>query len=515
MPGIPHLEDLLREERRQVGLTTDLAHNDAHLHDDGGQTPISKVLPGQPGQTLVAVWCAGTSFSIAMDARLPPEARARVASPFAQQACAGNAQAIAAALAATPPAGLPALLSRRHSSIRMTALHFCVAGSRSMHALQPEDAQRADHLGVARLLVEAGAGLEDKDVLGMTALHHATTAVFSPASLAIADFLVARGASVNPRNRAGRTPLVELTMAAFGSPARLPALRFMLEVGCDPALADTDGISPVSLASSTGVLDRTCLELISASALRRRTNAGRTLAGGRMRLTGLQAAPHLNGAVVAVGAFDPFTARYTCTLPSGEARAIKPGNLEEEEGGAGGSCCCAQCGARSGGLSACAACLKVHYCSQTCQRAHWRAGHKGACAALRGPGERRTALLRPPSDLARREDLVMGGRSIRQWALGAAHGVGAVFVVKVQRPMVSTVLNPRAAEGLDLLVYDEGRALVLLVRRGEQPCHGALYAAMDSAGNPCRALSKVYLAVTRVREGLEFNVGSCLEMPGW
>ena len=175
---------------------------------------------------------------------------------------------------------------------------------------------------------------------------------------------------------------------------------------------------------------------------------------------------------------------------------------------------CAQCEARSPSLSACSACLKVSYCSTACQRAHWKAGHKGACAGLRG-GERQAALLRPPRDLAARDALVMGGKSVRQWAWGAAHALGAVFLVKVQRPMVSTVFDPRANEGLDLLVYDETRALAFLVTKAEQPCHAALYKAMDSAANGCRALNKVYLAVKRVQEGLEFNVASILDMPGW
>ena len=339
----------------------------------------------------------------------------------------------------------------------------------------------------------------------MTALHHATTGVFTRQSLAIAAYLVERGASVNPRNRAGRTPLVELTMCSFRNKALLPAVNFMLEVGCDPSLADTDGISPISLASSAGVLDRSCMELISACALRKRTNAGRTLAGQRLRLTGLQAAPELNGVSVEVGSFDPYAARYACTLPSGESKAIKPANLTAEA--AVGSC--AQCSAASPSLSACSACLKVSYCGTACQRAHWKAGHKGECAGARGG---QCALLRPPSDLARRDAIVMGAKSVKQWALGAAHALGAVFVVKVQRPMVSAF---QSKEGLDLLVYDQARALAFLVTKEEQPCHAALYKAMDSAANGCRALNKVYLAVKRVQEGLEFNVGSCIEMPGW
>ena len=254
--SFPALEDVLSDERKQVGLSTDLKKNDADPHGDGDQSPIRRVLPGTPAQALIDVWCAGTPLGLALDTSAPSFVCDLICTPFARHCATGNAEAIAAALAATPAAALPALLTLRHSNIRMAALHWCVAGSRCLYALQPADAGRANHLAVARLLVEAGAPLEAKDVLGMTALHHATTGVFSRQSLAIAAYLVERGANVNPRNRAGRTPLVELTMASFGNKALLPAVVFMLEVGCDPALADTDGISPISLASAAGVLDR-------------------------------------------------------------------------------------------------------------------------------------------------------------------------------------------------------------------------------------------------------------------
>jgi hypothetical protein len=31
----------------------------------------------------------------------------------------------------------------------------------------------------------------------------------------------------------------------------------------------------------------------------------------------------------------------------------------------------------------CAACKKVYYCSKSCQRNHWKGGHKSQCAKLR------------------------------------------------------------------------------------------------------------------------------------
>ena len=337
-------------------------------------------------------WCAGLSFGVLMNPSLPPAARDEVAPPFIQACCAGDVAAVRSALAAAAGAAAAPLLTRRHTPIRMTALHYCVAGSRSLGVLPAPQAARADHLAVARALLDAGAPAEARDVLGMTALHHATTSVFSPQSLAIAGLLVARGASVSPRNRAGRTPLIEVTMAAFTNPAKLPAARFLLEVGTDPQVADTDGCSPMSLAASTAAFKRegSVLELISACALRKRTGAGRTLEGERMLLLGLQAAPELNGQSVAVGAFDPYSGRYTCTLASGEAKAIKPSNLQSPAPDAR----CSHCGGGGGGggggaaLESCSGCLAAKYCGVDCQRAHWRAGHKEECRAAQRAGGR-------------------------------------------------------------------------------------------------------------------------------
>ncbi len=505
-----------------MGLSTNLALNDAAPLEDGDQSPIKRVLPGTPAQELINVWCAGTSFGLLMNPDLPAAARAEVAPPFIHACCTGDLRAVAAALAAAAAAA-PAreLLARHHTAIRMSALHYCVAGARSLGVLPPAAAARADHVGVARALLDAGAPLEARDVLGMTPLHHATTAVFSRHSLAIAALLVERGASVSPRNRAGRTPLIEITVAAVASPDKLPAVRFLLEVGTDPQLPDTDGISPVSLASSSRLLSRDggVMELISAAALRGRAGAGRTLAGERLALQGLQAAPELNGQVVAVGAFDPYSGRYTCTLASGEVKAIKPSNLASQPRGA-----CGQCGggAQAGGqLESCGGCLAVKYCGVACQRAHWKAGHREQCraaqaaaaaaaAAAAGGGSARAVPLRQPADLARREQITLGGRETPQWALRAL-ARGQLVALKVQRP----VMPGGAAAGLDLLLYNESRAFVALVKRGEQPAYDALVAAIDSASNACRGLSKAYVVAKVVEGGLELNCATILEPQPW
>ncbi len=53
MPSFTTIPSILAEERRLVGLSTNLALNDAEHFADGDQTPIRRVLPGSPGQELV------------------------------------------------------------------------------------------------------------------------------------------------------------------------------------------------------------------------------------------------------------------------------------------------------------------------------------------------------------------------------------------------------------------------------------------------------------------------------
>lgn len=48
---------------------------------------------------------------------------------------------------------------------------------------------------------------------------------------------------------------------------------------------------------------------------------------------------------------------------------------------------CGLCGAHSQNLMVCSGCFSTHYCNSAHQKAHWKAGHKNECAALRAAKE--------------------------------------------------------------------------------------------------------------------------------
>lgn len=66
---------------------------------------------------------------------------------------------------------------------------------------------------------------------------------------------------------------------------------------------------------------------------------------------------------------------------------------------------CASCGKGSSPtdkVRRCTACRCVHYCNQTCQKTHWKSGHKRQCSALSQSLKRWEAIVE--TDLAVRAD---------------------------------------------------------------------------------------------------------------
>ena len=90
-------------------------------------------------------------------------------------------------------------------------------------------------------------------------------------------------------------------------------------------MRDADGTFPYALMDAHAGLK----ELVTQSAARGRTGAGRTLEGSRAVLQGLSRAD-LNGATVSVGAYDAEADRYSITLPSSAVVAIKRINVVAE-----------------------------------------------------------------------------------------------------------------------------------------------------------------------------------------
>jgi ankyrin repeat protein len=73
-----------------------------------------------------------------------------------------------------------------------------------------------DHAGTVALLLDRGANIHARDMVGKTALHHAAENGHDE----IVKILIDRGADVNTKDAAGRTPL---DLAEFGGHARVAA----------------------------------------------------------------------------------------------------------------------------------------------------------------------------------------------------------------------------------------------------------------------------------------------------
>ncbi len=118
-----------------------------------------------------------------------------------------------------------------------------------------------DSVGIALVLLDAGARVDATDKTGLTPLHVAV----QNEHLAIVDLLLARGAPVNARDRHGRAPL---HLAA--TKRSVPLVERLLAAGADPAMKDGSGDVPTKLAwGPEGAEVRAVLETVGTAAQKR------------------------------------------------------------------------------------------------------------------------------------------------------------------------------------------------------------------------------------------------------
>ena len=521
--------------RRRLSVATDWAANDADPLSDGDQSALNADIPGSPGEDILNIWCVGWEINLLMSEA--PALLKLALVPRLPLACAyGDAPAVRAVIAGKPADEVTKLVNSHYGVLRMTPLHFCAAGARNCGTpfFPAAVAPTADHLAVAEVLLAAGARLEARDVAGFTPLAQATTSAASRESLAVADRLLKAGANVQPVDRFGRTPLVQFGSAVStfklkaynGTPA---ALLLLLEAGANAGFsAETasdkadfiaahklqarkyleslgkpisaprlraleraiDAVLPRSLSipktflasvSSGAAIEslRTILGIINDCQARGRVGAGHTLEGEAVRLFGLKT-DALNDLIIPTcGAFDPVSGRYTVRVPDPGAAegervvAILAKNVEAVGRRALAGICCGSCGAADA-ARICGACKRIRYCNVDCQRAHWRASHKVACAAMRSTGAE--VVLRRPHKLDVCDIILRnpaGTRRVLLWDDSAlARLSGTASVLKAS-------LNIGNDAG-DILVYDESREFAANIPATD-PAHAALLERVKGA----------------------------------
>jgi ankyrin repeat protein len=99
----------------------------------------------------------------------------------------------------------------------------------------------SDAMAIARAAIELGANVNQADANGNTALHQAASKNFN----GLIEFLVARGAQVNAKNRRGQTPLALAEGAAAAGAARR-RIASGSQAGAQPAAAGAPAVSPTA-----------------------------------------------------------------------------------------------------------------------------------------------------------------------------------------------------------------------------------------------------------------------------
>ena len=513
---------LFENEAHAVARTTSAAINDADPLGDGDQSSLKNFMPGSKSQSLVDTWCNGLSFGylirnadlngglVESGHSLSEIAEALGVPAFPHLALAvaasrGMAERVEALLKPLSGEALHDVLERRVSPLRLSPLLLACAGSRCIgksNQLNPQDEASADYIRVVTLLLRAGARIDAKDVLGMTPWHHCLTSFFSRTSLDVA-LLLLRGnhggkgvLDVNVKSRGGRTALIEVSMDLTG--AKLPAATLMLEAGTDPTIAENDAFSP--LRNSSHLLNPKLHDLMGSVEKRKRTGAGRTLEGSRVRLEGLKTTA-LNGRVGNCGILDCFKGRYAVLLDGDTVPlAILSGNVCEY--GARDTACAA-CGKSDSNHSACTRCLTTFYCNKTCQKAHW-SQHKPTCKTKEAALSVREWVPKPKGDnsgIQRFSAFGPKGSTIEMWQL---KGITENVMLKVQAPLIE-------GGGGNLMAYDEKRIFI-----GEFPMSAV---PVLSALIKQQRVPKVYVSADRGVvngvEGIYIRSDAALPPPMW
>jgi len=424
-------------------------------------------------------------------------------------------------------------LERRETMLRITPLHGAIMG-----ALQIGRQRGTDHVAVARLLLDAGARPDAKDVAGYTPMHRCANAMANEITLEIGMLLVERRADANMFNRFGDPPLIEAVMGN-----RADCASLLCEGGADPMLPNHfHGICPFKMEILDLALD--LKEVFSHAISRKAVTGSFRLQGTSVTLHNLSR-QDLNGRQGVCGRLNPAKKRYAVTLPSGGEdggeqtvlialknirvhrglkgqRVVLKGLSKEELNGRRGVCgafqeekgrwavtldgesvsiavkqanlevlkelfVCTHCSKEAPEMDKCGKCLKARFCSKVCLQ-HGFCAHKQQCLQWRA------ALVTVDPRTCGPE----GGQTITSWSDPANRtmdvGDNPLGKSKTTVVKVSTPAQPNG----NLLVYNKKRDLYFMIAPAKCDKHAAIFQSVSDRGIIGR---KAYLNAHLLRDG--------------
>ncbi len=267
----------------------DVKKNQLDKFGDGDQSALT-VVPGGPGADLEQYWSTGGTFN--------PFQRPMEYSALLRAASWGSVrevQAILESIKDEPREVRVQYLEFRESSLRMTPLLGLVTGSRSCDLTRgvvcpaflwpnPPKKRDVDHVKCAKLLLEAGANPDCKDILGKTPLMQCCNSMATTTSLAVAEVLVEYNADLAPLCRLGNCLLMEAV-----NTGRTDCVKKMLDLGVDPNLTlevRMGGMMPRGMQMPNKLMDfpfRTAGARECQALLRQAAAKGRNGGAGRRR----------------------------------------------------------------------------------------------------------------------------------------------------------------------------------------------------------------------------------------
>jgi hypothetical protein len=205
---------------------TNIQLNKEDPYGDGDQSPLK----GKRADRLRTVWAAGGDFYRC--------AESNQLSEFGMACFVGHIAIVQRLLATVTGVEKERLIERRETICRKTPLLMCIVGMRSC-------CHKGHWKEVIEILIKNGARVNAKDIGGYTATFYVSGAASTEATLEMLPVLVKAGGDVNTANRFGAISLHETVMSS-----KLDALRALLTHGASLQHADSDGVTPLALASS-------------------------------------------------------------------------------------------------------------------------------------------------------------------------------------------------------------------------------------------------------------------------